>query len=399
MLYEHWINNTANALSALQGHRNAFVTELPKIALQYPNMVLQSLLALSGIHYGNRNRNNNVIRQLTYTHLGQALQALKYGLTKHVSGAENNALPLLVTTLIFCFVETVRGDDKGNLRYHLRAARLLLSKVLKSQELRHEESILEFLKEYYAYIAHITDLSTDMDTPSSDPSSFTGAEPLTSDKSSGVLLGCAYKLFEMIPRISTLAREQHELTTYASQSTMDQYKLEEKAHLVVQKRLNLQSHIFAWQPPPNCDNDFELCGRIYQQALLVYNNPPFPSIFSNSASNLSFARQSIDNTISLLNLLPMNAPISATLVWPLAFLGTLAEELHQRHAIRSRLEGIWNILGLGNVKATIDFLDRYWSDEALTDQKEKGCVGGGLRYYQGHLELLMERYGLDISFV
>jgi hypothetical protein len=104
MLYEHWIRDTANALSALQGSRNAFVTELPKIALQYPDMVLQSLLALSGVHYCNRSK-NNVIQQLTYTHLAQAIQAMKYGLTKLVSGEDNNALPLLVTTLIFCFIE------------------------------------------------------------------------------------------------------------------------------------------------------------------------------------------------------------------------------------------------------------------------------------------------------
>lgn len=104
ILYEHWVGETANALSTLRGHRNAFVTELPKLALQYPNTVLPSLLALSGIHYCNKNANNDM-QQLTYAHLAQALQALKYGITKHVSGFENNALPLLVSTLILCFIE------------------------------------------------------------------------------------------------------------------------------------------------------------------------------------------------------------------------------------------------------------------------------------------------------
>ncbi|KAH8812757.1 fungal-specific transcription factor domain-containing protein [Xylogone sp. PMI_703] len=374
MLYEHWINHTANALSASRGP-----------------------LALSGIYYGNKN-NNNVIRQLTYTHLGQALQALKYGLTKHVSGADSNALRLLVTTLIFCFLETVRGDDKGNLKYHLRAAQQLLFQVLASQTLRHEEPLLEFLKEYYAYIAHITELSTDMDV-SSDADCFSATQPLTSDKSSGMLFGCAHKLFEMVPQISAFAREQNEPITNASRFTMDQLQLEEELYLITVKRLNLRSRIQAWQPPLGCDKDFELCGRIYQQALLVYNNPPLPPILSNSTCEDSFTRQSIENVVRLLDRLPVNAPISATLIWPLAFLGTLAEDISQRNTILARLQGIWNTLSLGNARATIDFLDRYWSDEAPAQQAQKKLGSRLMRCHQGHLELLMERYGLDISFV
>jgi len=384
MLYEHWIFCTGNALSALQGHRNAFVTELPKIALQYPDMVLQSLLALSGIHYCNKNK-NNIVQQLTYTHLAQALQAMKYGLTKHVSGEDNNALPLLVATLIFCFIETVRGDDKGNLRYHLRAARPLLSKVLKSTELRQEESMLEFLKEYYTYIAHITDLSIEVEAPTTDLDVL-HFEPLTSHKSSGVLLGCAFKLFELIPEMSSLARQQQELisTTLPSQILVDQ---------IVQKRMEMQTRVATWQPPAHSDPDFALCGRIYQQAFLVYNKPIALQYSSTEyTTQQAFVTHSIDNVISLLNVLPLKAPISATLVWPLAFLGTLAIETHQRQSIKKRLEQIWDILGLGNVRATIDFLTRYWADTGLPS-------GSGSVVYHGHLEGLMEKYGLNISFV
>lgn len=393
MLYEHWILDTANALSALQGHRNAFVTELPKIALQYPDMVLQSLLALSGIHYCNRSK-NNAIQQLTYTHLAQAIQAVKYGLTKHVSGEDNNALPLLVTTLIFCFIEvcssflnivrsseltpqTVRGDD-GNLRYHIRAARHLLSEVLQSADLRLEESMLEFLKEYYVYIANITDLSMDDESTTPDPDALC-AEPLTSDKTPGVLLGCAHRLFELIPEMSALARQQH--------------FVENESYALVQRRQEMKSRIISWEPPANCDPDFALCGRIYQQAFLVYNNTMSVQMYDTSnSSHVVFVGQSIEKALSLLSALPITAPISATLVWPLAFLGTLALEQYQREVIRNRLENIWNLLGLGNVRATIDFLARYWSDNDL----RQGC---SQPIYHGNLAVLMERYGLNISFV
>jgi hypothetical protein len=104
MLYQHWLHVTADNLSALQGHQNAFITELPKLALSYPDTVLPSLLALSGVHYSNRVR-ESAVELTTWTRLAQALQALKYGVTKLVMEEEDNALPLLTTTLVLCFIE------------------------------------------------------------------------------------------------------------------------------------------------------------------------------------------------------------------------------------------------------------------------------------------------------
>lgn len=238
--------------------------------------------------------------------------------------------------------------------------------------------MLEFLKEYYAYIANITDLSIGGEDATPDLDAFC-AEPLTSDKTQGVLLGCAYSLFELIPEMSALARQQHiaENETYA----------------VVQMRQEMQSRIMSWEPPANSDPDFALCGRIYQHAFLIYNNTASLHQWEiSNSSHVEFVRESIENALSLLSALPIAAPISATLVWPLAFLGTLALEQHQREAIRNRLEDIWNHLGFGNVKATIDFLTRYWADNYLPQR----CSQPG--YYR-HLVVLMERYGLDISFV
>jgi hypothetical protein len=252
--------------------------------------------------------------------------------------------------------------------------------------------MLEFLKEYYAYIANITDLSIDKEATTPDLDTLR-AEPLTSDKTPGVLLGCAYRLFELIPEMSDLARQQERLNSTISTSQLEQQYVENETYAVVQKRQEMQSRIMSWEPPENCDPDFELCGRIYQQAFLIYNSTV--SLHWRDISNpsqVAFVGQSIDNVLNLLSALPVRAPISATLVWPLAFLGTLSLEQHQREAIRNRLQDIWNLLGLGNVKATIDFLTRYWADNDLDQRWTQPA-------YHGHLAGLMERYGLNISFV
>lgn len=106
MLFEHYVHQTANMISFHHGERNAFVTELSKLALIYPDTVLQGLLALSGFHYCNANR-DVAVEVATLSHLACALQSLKHGLTKYVARSGHDALPLLLTTLILCFMEVL----------------------------------------------------------------------------------------------------------------------------------------------------------------------------------------------------------------------------------------------------------------------------------------------------
>lgn len=104
LLYQHWIERTADVVAAKRGRRNAFVTELPRLAVAYPDTVLQSLLALSGIHYCNGNKLCEVATT-TWTHLGLALRSLKHGLTKLMSPEGCDPVPLLTTALVMCFLE------------------------------------------------------------------------------------------------------------------------------------------------------------------------------------------------------------------------------------------------------------------------------------------------------
>ena len=105
LLYEHWFSQTADSTSALRGTSNAFYTELPKLALRYPDMVLPSLLAFSGVHYCNKYP-NPAVEEMAWSHLAQALRALKYAVTRHVARSDGDmALPLLVTTLLMSLIE------------------------------------------------------------------------------------------------------------------------------------------------------------------------------------------------------------------------------------------------------------------------------------------------------
>jgi hypothetical protein len=112
LLYQHWIEQTGNVISAKRGRANAFITELPRLALAYPDTVLQSLLAISGVHYCNGHDSLDV-ETATWTHLGLALRSLKYGLTKMVSHPGGcDPVPLLTTALVMCFLEVCAFHER-----------------------------------------------------------------------------------------------------------------------------------------------------------------------------------------------------------------------------------------------------------------------------------------------
>lgn len=114
-LHEHYLNRTAPMLSATQTGQSPFVKVLLPMAA-WSDMILQGVLALSGVHFETQMPANHLVA--TYEHFAQALRGLKYGLTRFVSGQTELALELLVTTLLFCFIEvlqilTIRSNDSN----------------------------------------------------------------------------------------------------------------------------------------------------------------------------------------------------------------------------------------------------------------------------------------------
>jgi hypothetical protein len=104
LLYEHWLERTGNTISGHRGASNSFITTLPRIALQYPDSVLHSILALSGVHYTNCYEKPEVKIE-TLAHLSVTLRTLKHKLTTYAAVSDPNPVPLLATTLVLCFIE------------------------------------------------------------------------------------------------------------------------------------------------------------------------------------------------------------------------------------------------------------------------------------------------------
>lgn len=90
-------------LCSLTGNNNPFIVELLPIALLNTS-VLHAVLTLSGVHYADRVSNS--LEKATWSHYSKALQYVNRGITTLGSGENGDeALPLLLTTLLLCFVE------------------------------------------------------------------------------------------------------------------------------------------------------------------------------------------------------------------------------------------------------------------------------------------------------
>lgn len=111
-LFEYYFYRTAKIMSPCQ-ESNPFLDRVLPIAMAN-DLVMQSLLVLSGIHQAEANLLE--VSSVTWTHYTQAIKRLKLSLTKRYNGDETLIVPLLITTLVFFFVEVRLSGEASQLR-------------------------------------------------------------------------------------------------------------------------------------------------------------------------------------------------------------------------------------------------------------------------------------------
>lgn len=106
LLFEHYAHKTANQICGLLDPTNPFITCILPLA-HADNLVMHSVLALSGSHMIYRTKNEN-LRSATWIHYGLAIRGLKESLTRLVDGrvlVQAEAAKMLALTLLLCHVE------------------------------------------------------------------------------------------------------------------------------------------------------------------------------------------------------------------------------------------------------------------------------------------------------
>ncbi|KAF9894232.1 hypothetical protein FE257_007734 [Aspergillus nanangensis] len=363
-LYAHFVHCTSDAVSTRDVSANPFLQILLPLARHY-DMVLEAVLALSGAHCLQKGYQDYA--HITWSHYTHALRQVKYGLTRVVE-RRDFATPLTICTLLFAFIEVVRGDTDGNAFHHLRGTRYLLGAIPRVHLDAASSHIYGFILEWYSYLLSLSTLcDTQPDETITHYSAgiFLELSRIDASSSSGVLCGCAYDLFGMIPHATVLARRIHtERQLQGGISPATQAAREE-----------LLGAVRRWQPA-SAPKDHITAGKIYQLALVAL-------LVSELRSGSPTALQAtVDQVVLLLEDLPAESNVTTTLCWPLGILGGFAQTDRAQRVIRAYLSRMTERYGFGNFRQTLGLLDSIW------DKKVQPAQTGALT-----LQLMMETNG------
>ena len=102
LLFEYYYHRTASVMSTCQGNSNPYIAQLLPIALSN-DMVLQTLLVLSGVHYIEEVSVSLV--STVWSHYGKMMKTLRYELSRYAAGSQSLGVPLTIVTLLLASIE------------------------------------------------------------------------------------------------------------------------------------------------------------------------------------------------------------------------------------------------------------------------------------------------------
>ncbi|KAJ5575249.1 hypothetical protein N7450_009148 [Penicillium hetheringtonii] len=330
-LLDHYLKDTANRLACLQDSANPFLNTLLPVALG-DELLMNSILALSGVHLMQRLPElNSELQSLTWSSYTQALKQLRIALsTAFGQGSSVDAAwRALLVVLIFYLLESLLLP-------------IYISITLPS---RHSQQIAP-------------------PTPIMLPGSWTN-NPSAPSPEIGVLCGCAYELFILAPRVSSLLWEESSQASSPASSKLD----------LLQQYHDLRTQIEEWKPRSD-QQELILCAELYQQSLLLLLDFRFAG--ENAEDCIDKAFQGLE---SLLSRLPPTSPIATTATWPVFVFGMHARDPHQKELTRAYLRDLIRIFGMGVMETALNQLEEVWT-------AEPGQVVAS-RFFTNENELLM----------
>ena len=103
ILFEHYVHETADRLSIIQGPENPFITCVMPLA-RSDAMVMDGVLALSGAHLCYTMQGSDM-KSISSTHYALAVRRLKHELTRVATGEPTDPVQLLLTILLLTTTE------------------------------------------------------------------------------------------------------------------------------------------------------------------------------------------------------------------------------------------------------------------------------------------------------
>ncbi|ETS86553.1 hypothetical protein PFICI_00381 [Pestalotiopsis fici W106-1] len=355
-LLHHYINRTSKAMATCRDVESPFLTELIPVAMANDELVLNAILACSGIHLAALS--GSVVDATTWVHYGQAVQNQKFALTQLVQGSSRPLVSATITAILLCIAETFLAGAGKQAMNHLKAAQAMMRQVLDLPKEMLDKGVRTFLVERVSYmitLAHVSLGSTHDQSILNDTAvlfSSIHSMPLIQGSSSS---GCVHDLFWLIPQVSAIAHRASNEIRSVAQFTPE----------IIAEYQSLLCSVSSWEPKSG-DEIYNSCGRVYQQALLVYLASVFDAeSLSHPASKSAYSsmiHKAFECIEGLLDLSTLNATrITTTLCWPLAIFGACARTRVHQTFIDTKLATIAEAYASQSVRDTRDLLQRLWS--------------------------------------
>lgn len=234
------------------------------------------------------------------------------------------------------------------------AAQWLLQSVLETSRSQLSEHLRCFLVEYYIYAASTSIISIDCRVGPQ----FLLADDFEAHAKSlgadyvGSLCGCWLALLLLTPRIFNLGRRLLPHGEVSPSVTAEDFM----------DFTALDGAIRGWSPNPAARDDIALAGRIYQQSMLVYLHTALNGLprSTSTSAHASAVREAMDRALELLAELPPTWRVNTSLCFPIAIIGSCVVSAEHREYLRSRLDVMFSVLGLGNIRKTAALLEKMW---------------------------------------
>ncbi|KPM38030.1 hypothetical protein AK830_g8532 [Neonectria ditissima] len=348
-LLSHYLSRTALSMGNGSTLVNPFVSQL--VPLSFANrLILDLVLCQSAAH---RAMEDSTQLNIAHGYYNKSPRLFRKSIQDYVDGKEANSLWIAVGALIMCFTETAKGDSQGIIFDHIKGAGPLLTSLLSSSNTIPRD-LKDFVIEYYVYTASISMISID---PTSSSTPFLSlelerqGERLVETGYVGQLCGGWLELLLLLPQVFRFGQRLRDPDTDPALPTSDDFLIFSA----------LQMKILSFQPSSLLGSDVVLCSNIFKQAIHLYL---LTSLTGDQEVGRPFhatVANAIDQAFEYLRQLPSTSRINTSLCWALGVIGSCVTDEDRRNELRARLDIMFLMIGLGNIRVTSALLEHIWA--------------------------------------